>query len=61
MLNLIFYLSYLLQVDLSEFLEDILEFGFWAIIIILIVVVLLIVWIVRKVKSAKRKYRRDEY
>ena len=61
MLNVIFYLSYLLQVELSELLEDLLEFGFWAIIIILIIVILLVVWIVRKVKSSRRKYRQDKY
>lgn len=55
MLNYIFYLAILLQTTLGELLEDILEFGFWAIIIIVILAVLLIIWIVKKLKKIKRE------
>ena len=55
MLNFLIYLTVLLQVTLGEFLESLLEFGLWAVLIIFVVLVLLIVWIVKKVKKIKRE------
>jgi len=55
MLNYIFYLAIFLQTTLGEFFEGVLEFGFWAIIIITIIAVVLIIWIVKKVKKFKKE------
>lgn len=54
MLNYIIYLTIFLQTTLGELFEDVLEFGFWAILIIAVIAVVLIVWIVKKVKQVKR-------
>lgn len=55
MLNYIFYLAIFLQTTLGEFFEDVLEFGFWALLIVAIISIVLIVWIVKKVKKIKRE------
>jgi len=44
----------LLQV--AELFEDILEFGFWAIIIFVVLVALIIGWLVKKFKKKKHQY-----
>ena len=54
MLNYIIYLTIFLQSTLGDFFGDVLEFGFWAILIIAVIAVVLIVWIVKKVKKVKR-------
>lgn len=52
----IFFLAIYLQ--LGDFIGDVLEFGFWAILIFVVIVVLLIVWIVKKVKNSRRDQRK---
>ncbi|MGK7393887.1 MAG: hypothetical protein ACNS62_04915 [Candidatus Cyclobacteriaceae bacterium M3_2C_046] len=56
MMQYIFFLAIYLQ--LGDFIGDVLEFGFWAILIFVVIVVLLIVWIVKKVKNSRRDQRK---
>jgi hypothetical protein len=43
--------SILLQLDVGDFLGDVLEFGFWTVLIIVVLIILLAVWLYRKFKG----------